>query len=126
MLECIQSLGALYKKAKLDYEYEFYNTYLKDYVEQENEMGLVKASDSLQENFMGLSGSYSVAKSVIESERSMEDKLADSFMFYVSIGVIILLEDGYYINTNRLLETTKQLKFASEQNGRSFKKGGIK
>lgn len=126
MLECMQSLGAAYKEAKLDYEYEFYDTYLKDYVEQENETGLVKVSDNLQENFMSLNGAYSTIKSAIESERSMEDKLADSFMFYVSIGVIMLLEDGYYINTKRLLETTKQFKSASEQNGRSFKKGGIK
>lgn len=123
MLECMQSLGRAYKEAKQDYEYEFYNIYLKDYVEQENEMGFVKVSDSLQENFMSLNGIYSTSKSVIESERGMEDKLADSFMFYISTGVIVLLEDGYYLNTKKLSETTKQFQLLNEQSGIVYKKG---
>lgn len=130
MLECMQSLGATYKEnvAKQDYEYEFYETYLINYASQENEneSELIKVSDEIQNCFMSLNGTYSASKTLLESERGTEDKLADSFMFYISTGVIVLLEDGYYINTKKLFETTKQFQLINEQNGISLKKGSIK
>lgn len=125
MLECMQSLGAFYKDAKLDYEYDFYVSYLKKFEGQESETGFIKVSDDLEMNFMNLKAAYDISKSVPVLERGEEDKLADSFAFYVSLGVIVILEDGYYINTKLLAEKTKQFDSANEK-GSSYKKGGIK
>lgn len=123
----MQSSEATYKDEKIDidYEYDFYASYLSEYRDQENETGFIKVSDDLQENFMHLGESYRVSKSVPVSERGMEDKLADSFMFYVSLRVIVLREDGYYINTKLLAAKTKQFDSVTEK-GESYKKGGIK
>ncbi len=125
MLECMQSLETIYKDAKLDYEYDFYVSYLERFKNQASETGFIKVSDDLQINFMALMATYDISKSVPVLERSEEDKLADSFAFYVSLGVIVLLEDGYYINTKLLAEKTKQFDSVNEK-GSSYKKGGIK
>lgn len=125
MLEYEESLENLYKDAKLDYEYDFYVSYLERFKGQESEADFVKVSDSLQVEFMNLKLAYDISKSVPVLERGEEDKLADSFAFYVSLGVIVLLEDGYYINTKLLAEKTKQFDFVTEK-GSSYKKGGIK
>ncbi len=114
-----------YKDAKLDYEYEFYSLYLSSFKDQVSETKFIKVNDELQECFMHLTAAYQVSKSVPLFERGMEDKLADSFMFYVSLGVIVIRKDGYYINTELLARATKQFNFVTEK-GTSYKKGGIK
>lgn len=127
----MQSSETVYKDGMIDYEYDFYASYLSRYINQESETGFIKVSDDLQENFMNLSTSYHNSNSVHVSERGMEDKLADSFTFYVSLGVIVLREDGYYINTKLLASLEEKAKKAKQfdsviEKGESYKKGGIK
>lgn len=128
MLECIQSLGTAYKDANkdivMDYEYEFYKTYLKGFEGQESQNGLIKVTGDLEAAFLELSSLYS---NYVEVEnRGYEDQLADSLAYYVSTGVIKLQKDGYYIDVKKLSETTKQYNTTKEQIGNALKKGGIK
>ncbi len=128
MLECMQSLGTAYKDANkdaiVDYEYEFYKTYLRCFEGQESQTELIKVNGDLEGTFLGLSNLYSNCVSV--EDRGYEDQMADSFAYFVSTGVIKVQKDGYYINVKRLLETTKQYNSVTKQIGNAKKKGGIK
>lgn len=108
MLECMQSLGRRkLESIKSDYEYEFYDKYLSNYANLDINEGLYRANGNDQESFSRLNNIYSTACEVSSQQRNIEQKLADSFTFYVAAGVIRLINYDYYINMERLASFTK-------------------
>ena len=109
MLECMQSLGKRnLEAAKLDYEYEFYDRYLSNYAALDINEGLFKAETAEQVSFSKLNNVYSSTYGVSSHQRNNEQKLADSFAFYVAAGVIKLVDSNYYINMEKLESFTKK------------------
>ena len=109
----------------LDYEYDFYNTYLSEYANQdENE--LVPVSKEVASFFMALNQEYSSSKDISPDQRNTEAKLADSFMFYVAAGVIVMVNNEYFINVKKLANLTNDFNAISEKKGISFTKGSFK
>lgn len=109
MLECMQSLGKRgLEAAKLDYEYEFYDKYLSNYANIDINEGLFKVNGPDQKSFSELYNIYSNSCCVPSQQRSIEQKLADSFSFYVAAGVINLINSDYYINMEKLGSFTKK------------------
>ncbi len=109
MLECMQSLGKRdLETAKLDYEYEFYDRYLSYYANIDINEGLFRANGHDQKSFSELNNIYSSSCTVPSQQRSSEQKLADSFAFYVAVGVIRMINSDYYINMEKLERFTKK------------------
>ena len=109
-----------------DYEYDFYNAYLSEYVSQDTKEVLVPVSKNTQDAFMALKEEYSISKQVPAYERNTEAKLADSFMFYVSVGAIVINENGYFINVRVLDKITNKYNDVNKKNGVSLTKGSLK
>lgn len=102
MLGCMESLGKRYLDCKLDYEYEFYDKYLSSYENYDINEKNVKASDTDSIIFSNLNNLYSESYGVSSDKRSMVEEYADSFVFFVSAGVIKLIDNKYYINLEEL------------------------
>lgn len=100
MLSCTENFEAAAEEKTLDYEYEFYETYLKKYVCQESETGYIKVDEISQ-----------------WSENGIEDKFADSLMFYIATGLIFVEGGNYYINVKKLMEITANFRKAKEDSG---------
>lgn len=106
MLECMHSLT---KRSRIkDYEYEFYDKYLSNYSNIEFKDGYEKVTQEDAEIFASLNNIYSSCNSLSADERTTEQKLSDSFAFYVSTGVIVLSDSNYYIDLKKLQKYTKQ------------------
>lgn len=124
MLECMQSLGKRDLEAtKLDYEYEFYDKYLSNYANIDINEGLFRASGSDQKSFSKLYNIYSNSCCVPSQQRSSEQKLADSFSFYVAAGVIRLINSDYYINMEKLESFTNKYRALNGIEDRSYSMG---
>lgn len=117
MLSCMENFEAAAEEITLDYEYEFYETYLKKYVDQESETGYIKIDKSSQSCFEALKNVYSSSKSNSCFENAIEDKFADSLMFYIATGLIFVDGGSYYINTKKLMEITTNFMKAKEDLG---------
>jgi secreted PhoX family phosphatase len=109
----------------LDYEYDFYNTYLSEYANQDGNE-LVPVSKEVASFFMALNQEYSNSKDISPDQRNTEAKLADSFMFYVAAGVIVMVNNEYFINVKKLANLTNDFNAISEKKGISFTKGSFK
>ena len=117
VLSCTENFEAAAEEKTLDYEYEFYETYLKKYVCQESETGYIKVDEISQRCFEALKNAYSSLKSNLWSENGIEDKFADSLMFYIATGLIFVEGGNYYINVKKLMEITANFKKAKEDSG---------
>jgi hypothetical protein len=126
MLGCMESLGAYYKSVKEDYEYEFYENYLMSFKELDESLKLVKVTDDLKVIFVGFERHYDVSKTIPATSRKPLDKCADSFAFYIAVGVIIKDNDDYYIDLKKLNECTKYYENFNNELGTSKKIGGRK
>lgn len=109
----------------LDYEYDFYNDYLSEYANQDGNE-LVPVSKEVASLFMALKQEYSSSKDILPNQRNNEAKLADSFMFYVAAGVIVMINNEYFINVKKLADLTNDFNVISEKKGISFTKGSFK
>lgn len=109
-----------------DYEYDFYSSYLSEYVDQDGREVLVPVSKETLDAFMAFKQEYSNSKDVSAEQRNMEAKLADSFMFYVSIGVIVMNGNEYFINVKKLADLTNKFNDVNKKKGISFTKGSLK
>lgn len=100
MLGCIESLS---KRSLIkDNEYEFYDKYLSNYESYDIQRKEVKAKSSDHIIFSNLNNLYSIACSIPAEQRTVVEEYADSFAFFVSVGVIKLVDSYYYINLESL------------------------
>ncbi len=100
MLGCMESLG---KRSLIkDNEYEFYDKYLSNYENYDINEKLVKTTFTDHIIFSNLNNLYSLACSVPAQQRSLVDEYADSFTFFVSAGVIKLIDNIYYVDLEEL------------------------
>lgn len=125
MLECMHSLGNRINGLKCkDFEYEFYDKFLSEYENLESDEELIKVDDEKHIVFSNLNNLYSSSKDIFIEERNCEEKLADSFMFYVSAGVIKLIKGRYFIVLDKLnMITQKYNEIDEEEKGISYSKG---
>lgn len=127
MLGCMESLGRFYKdNLKQDYEYEFYEHYLLEFKNLDESLGVVKITDDLKVIFSGFDSHYDTSKVIPGTNRKPLDKCADSYAFYVSLGVIFKDNEDFYIDLKKLNECTKQYDCLNENLGKAKQIGGRK
>ena len=74
--------------------------------------------------FMALECLYSTSKSEVASNWNTEEKLADSLVYYRSIGLLNLKHGKYYINTSVLLKKFNDYEnYRKEKSSLSYRKG---
>lgn len=130
MLECMQSLGK--RQHYFDYEYEFYENFLSNYLEIESEGDLIRVSEVDQKSFSFLEIVYSKSTGVPANERDTNEKLADSLTFFVACGTIKKIDGKYFISKSKLNELAERYEIvndsynAKEEKGIAYKKGTSK
>lgn len=110
MLGCMESLGKRIEasnKIKKDYEYDFYIKYLSDYENYDINEKTVKATIAEHIIFSNLNNLYSESCSIPASQRSLAEEYADSFAFFVSVGIIKLIDNNYFIDLEKLNKFSK-------------------
>lgn len=108
----------------LDKEFEFYELYLNKYTDVESENNLIEVEVDTATSFDILTETYfNGSASSNQNEKTDEEALADSFVFFVANGVISEQCGSYYIDKDKLSKVKEQYDNAAKEKGNSYKKG---
>lgn len=109
-----------------DYEFDFYKRYLDKYADLittvEND-GIIELDSDDQETFSNLKNLYSTSSSVSAENRNSDEKLADSLMFFMAAGTIVLLKGRFFINLSKLQIHASKYSDLKDSMGISYSKG---
>ena len=106
---------------EFDMEFNFYKNILYKYFGNNEKTEYIKVTLSDEEYFNSLREHYSISNAVPFDERSEEDNYADSFMFFISAGLIAVVEGNYYINKKVLQKYNDMYKETISKKGEAKK-----
>ncbi len=91
-----------------DETYLLFEQFLLSYLPFALDADKIEVNEKDAEVFSNLRHEYSVSKSEVQQNWNLEKRMADSLVFWMQAGLIVLEDGKYYINSNQLIERSVQ------------------
>ena len=91
-----------------DETYLLFEQFLLSYLPFAADADKIEVNENDAEVFSNLRHEQSVSKSEVQQNWNLEKRMADSLVFWMQAGLIVLEGGKYYINSNQLIERSVQ------------------